>query len=182
MSLLPPDVCVGLRLQQVMKSQWQNKSLERSKPLKKLSLKHKLTSSKEKHKFTNSLMAVSKWMERHIFVGLQVASQTETELTVDVSTGLGHFKNRVEKLRPADGGLTSGGSSSAAASRLEGQGLCKTERLQAVTTPLGPYDKSCSRKRLREHSLDRSDCECQPPHTPQTHPRVCSCIHNASQN
>lgn len=55
----PSDVCVGLRLQQVMKSQWQNKSLERSKPLKKLSLKHKLSSSKEKHKFTNSLMAVS---------------------------------------------------------------------------------------------------------------------------
>lgn len=56
---IPSDVCVGLRLQQVMKSQWQNKSLERSKPLKKLSLKHKLSSSKEKHKFTNSLMAVS---------------------------------------------------------------------------------------------------------------------------
>lgn len=44
-----------------MKSQWQTKSLERSKPLKKLSLKHKLSSSKEKHKFTNSLMAVSKY-------------------------------------------------------------------------------------------------------------------------
>uniref|UniRef100_A0A3Q0RWC3 KAT8 regulatory NSL complex subunit 1 n=1 Tax=Amphilophus citrinellus TaxID=61819 RepID=A0A3Q0RWC3_AMPCI len=56
----PDDVCIGLRLQQVMKSQWQTKSLERSKPLKKLSLKHKLSSSKEKHKFTNSLMAVSK--------------------------------------------------------------------------------------------------------------------------
>lgn len=57
----PSDVCIGLRLQQVMKSQWQSKSLERSKPLKKLSLKHKLSSSKEKHKFTNSLMAVSKY-------------------------------------------------------------------------------------------------------------------------
>lgn len=55
------DVCIGLRLQQVMKSQWQTKSLDRSKPLKKLSLKHKLSSSKEKHKFTNSLMAVSKY-------------------------------------------------------------------------------------------------------------------------
>lgn len=43
----------------MMKSQWQNKLLERSKPLKKLSLKHKLSSSKEKHKFANSLMAVS---------------------------------------------------------------------------------------------------------------------------
>lgn len=58
--MCPSDVCIGLRLQQVMKSQWQSKSLERSKPLKKLSLKHKLSSSKEKHKFTNSLMAVSK--------------------------------------------------------------------------------------------------------------------------
>lgn len=57
--LVPADVCVGLRLQQVMKSQWQSKALERSKPLKKLSLKNKLSSSKEKHKFTNSLMAVS---------------------------------------------------------------------------------------------------------------------------
>uniref|UniRef100_A0A3B5L4G6 PEHE domain-containing protein n=1 Tax=Xiphophorus couchianus TaxID=32473 RepID=A0A3B5L4G6_9TELE len=55
----PDDVSVGLHLQQVMKSQWQSKSLERSKPLKKLSLKHKLSSSKEKHKFTSSLMAVS---------------------------------------------------------------------------------------------------------------------------
>lgn len=60
MSSPPSDVCIGHRLQQVMKSQWQTKSLERSKPLKKLSLKHKLSSSKEKHKFTNSLMAVSK--------------------------------------------------------------------------------------------------------------------------
>lgn len=61
MVLTPPpsDVSVGLRLQEVMKSQWP-KSLERSKPLKKLSLKHKLSSSKEKHKFTNSLMAVRK--------------------------------------------------------------------------------------------------------------------------
>lgn len=54
-------MCVGLRLQQVMKSQWQSKSLERSKPLKKLSLKNKLSSSKEKHKFANSLMAVSEY-------------------------------------------------------------------------------------------------------------------------
>ena len=54
------DVCVGLRLQQVLKSQWPSKALERSKPLKKLALKHKL-SSKDKHKFSNSLMAVSKY-------------------------------------------------------------------------------------------------------------------------
>ncbi|XP_044035931.1 KAT8 regulatory NSL complex subunit 1-like isoform X2 [Siniperca chuatsi] len=127
----PDDVCIGLRLQQVMKSQWQTKSLERSKPLKKLSLKHKLSSSKEKHKFTNSLMAVS-------------------------VAGLGHYKNRAEKPRTVDSSV---GSSSAVlnAARLEGQAVCKTERLQALTTPLGPFDKNYSRKRLREHSLDRTD-------------------------
>ncbi|XP_071317999.1 KAT8 regulatory NSL complex subunit 1 isoform X8 [Trachinotus anak] len=127
----PDDVCIGLRLQQVMKSQWQTKSLERSKPLKKLSLKHKLSSSKEKHKFTNSLMAVS-------------------------VAGLGHYKNRAEKPRTVD---CSVGSSSAVlnTTRLEGQAVCKTERLQALSTPLGPYDKTYSRKRLREPSLDRTD-------------------------
>ncbi|XP_030255892.1 KAT8 regulatory NSL complex subunit 1 isoform X5 [Sparus aurata] len=127
----PDDVCIGLRLQQVMKSQWQSKSLERSKPLKKLSLKHKLSSSKEKHKFTNSLMAVS-------------------------VSGLGHYKNRAEKPRTAESSV---GSSSAVlnTARLEGQAVCKTERLQALSTPLGPFDKNYSRKRLREHSLDRTD-------------------------
>ncbi|MEQ2282534.1 hypothetical protein AMECASPLE_001751 [Ameca splendens] len=127
----PDDVSVGLRLQQVMKSQWQSKSLERSKPLKKLSLKHKLSSSKEKHKFTNSLMAVR----------------------------LSHYKNRIDKQRTVDGSLGSNSSSSAVLSmpRLDNQGGCKTERLHTLSTPLGPYDKNYSRKRLREHSLDRAD-------------------------
>ncbi|KAI3365016.1 hypothetical protein L3Q82_000954 [Scortum barcoo] len=134
----PDDVCIGLRLQQVMKSQWQTKSLERSKPLKKLSLKHKLSSSKEKHKFTNSLMAVR----------------------------LGHCKNRIEKPRAVDssGGssVVGGGSGSSSgavlnASRLEGQATYKTERLQPISPQLGPFDKNYSRKRLREHSLDRTD-------------------------
>uniref|UniRef100_A0A3B4Z677 KAT8 regulatory NSL complex subunit 1 n=1 Tax=Stegastes partitus TaxID=144197 RepID=A0A3B4Z677_9TELE len=137
----PDDVCIGLRLQQVMKSQWQTKSLERSKPLKKLSLKHKLSSSKEKHKFTNSLMAVR----------------------------LGHYKNRAEKPRTVDssvgssssggggGGGVGGSSAVLNTARLEGQAVCKTERLQTLSSPLGPYDKNYSRKRLREHSLDRAD-------------------------
>lgn len=125
----PDDVCIGLRLQQVMKSQWQTKSLERSKPLKKLSLKHKLSSSKEKHKFTNSLMAVR----------------------------LGHYKNRAEKPRTVDASSSSSSSAVLNTARLEGQAVCKTERLQGHSTPLGPFDKNYSRKRLREHSLDRAD-------------------------
>ncbi|CAG03021.1 unnamed protein product [Tetraodon nigroviridis] len=126
----PDDVCVGLRLQQVMKSQWQSKSLERSKPLKKLSLKNKLSSSKEKHKFTNSLMAVR----------------------------LGHYKNRAEKQRMMDGAMSSS-TSVLHTSRLEAPSLCKAERLQALNSPLGPYDRNYGRKRLREHSLERPDCE-----------------------
>ncbi|XP_012718228.2 KAT8 regulatory NSL complex subunit 1 isoform X1 [Fundulus heteroclitus] len=129
----PDDVSVGLRLQQVMKSQWQSKSLDRSKPLKKLSLKHKLSSSKEKHKFTNSLMAVR----------------------------LSHYKNRIDKQRTADGSMGSNSSSSSCAvlsmPRLDNQGGCKTERLHTLSSPFGPYDKNYSRKRLREHSLDRAD-------------------------
>lgn len=80
--------------------------------------------------------------------------------------GLGHYKNRAEKQRTVDssvgGGGGGGGSSSSAVlntARLEGQAVCKTERLQALSTPLGPYDKNYSRKRLREHSLDRTDCK-----------------------
>ncbi|KAF3704023.1 KAT8 regulatory NSL complex subunit 1 MLL1/MLL complex subunit KANSL1 MSL1 -like protein 1 [Channa argus] len=125
----PDDVCIGLRLQQVMKTQWQSKSLERSKPLKKLSLKHKLSSSKEKHKFTNSLMAVR----------------------------LGQYKNRGEKQRAVDSSMGSSSSAVLKTARLEAHGVCKTERLQALSTPLGPYDKNYGRKRLREHSLDRTD-------------------------
>uniref|UniRef100_A0A3B3UUP9 KAT8 regulatory NSL complex subunit 1 n=1 Tax=Poecilia latipinna TaxID=48699 RepID=A0A3B3UUP9_9TELE len=126
----PDDVSVGLRLQQVMKSQWQSKSLERSKPLKKLSLKHKLSSSKEKHKFTSSLMAVR----------------------------LSHCKNRIDKQRTVDGSMGSNSSSAILTMpRLDSQGGCKTERLHTLSTPLGPYDKNYSRKRLREHSLDRAD-------------------------
>ncbi|KAM6951083.1 KAT8 regulatory NSL complex subunit 1-like [Aplochiton taeniatus] len=117
----PDDVCVGLRLQQVLKSQRQNKTLDRSKALKKLFLKHKL--SKDKHKLSNSLTSLK----------------------------LGHCKNRAEKRQL----LSSGGNSSG--SKLEGQLLCMTERLQALSSPLGPYDKSYSRKKLRQHSLDRTD-------------------------
>uniref|UniRef100_A0A1A7YQR0 KAT8 regulatory NSL complex subunit 1 n=1 Tax=Iconisemion striatum TaxID=60296 RepID=A0A1A7YQR0_9TELE len=124
----PDDVSVGLRLQQVMKSQWQAKSLERSKPLKKLSLKHKLSSSKEKHKFTNSLMAVR----------------------------LSHYKNRVEKQRTVDSSVSSS-ATVLSMPRLDSQSGCKTERLHGLTSPFGPYDKNYSRKRFREHSLDRTD-------------------------
>lgn len=75
--------------------------------------------------------------------------------------GLGH-KRSAEKSRTVDSSVGGGGGGSSGvmnAARLEGQAVCKTERLQAISTPLGPYDKNYSRKRIREHSLERADCE-----------------------
>ncbi|KAG5832954.1 hypothetical protein ANANG_G00296720 [Anguilla anguilla] len=63
------DVSMMLHLQGALKTHWQNRPLEKFKPLKKLSLKHKLSgrlsdpsspcssSSKDKHKLSNSLIA-----------------------------------------------------------------------------------------------------------------------------
>ncbi|KAK7919436.1 hypothetical protein WMY93_010720 [Mugilogobius chulae] len=93
----PDDVSVSLRLQQVMKSQWHMKSLERRKPLKKLSLKHKLSSSKEKHKFTNSLMAVR----------------------------LGHYKSRVKQRSVDSGGSSSATLNSSRLDKLQPQEITR---------------------------------------------------------
>ncbi|XP_029106084.1 KAT8 regulatory NSL complex subunit 1 isoform X1 [Scleropages formosus] len=128
------DVSMNLHLQRVLKSHWQDKSLERIRPLKKLSLKHKLSlggripdssstsasSTKEKHKLCNSLLASIRF-----------------------------HKFRPEKLhRQQLDSLVS-------VSRPEGRALCKPERTQGIS--LGPFDRNHSRKRPREHSMERSD-------------------------
>ncbi|XP_035262096.1 KAT8 regulatory NSL complex subunit 1-like isoform X1 [Anguilla anguilla] len=94
----PDDVSMGLHFQRVMKSHWHGKPPEKTKPLKKLSLKHKLSlggrphdpcspsSSKDKHKLANSLLP-----------GLR----------------LSHHKMRPEKLHRG---------------HLEGRSLCKGEQ------------------------------------------------------
>lgn len=62
------DVTMSLHLQRVLKSHWNSRPLEKIKPLKKLSLKHKLSvgrphdpsasfTPKDKHKMTNSLLS-----------------------------------------------------------------------------------------------------------------------------
>ncbi len=53
---------MNLHMQRVLKGHWQNRPLEKIKPIKKISLKHKLClgsrisdpSSKDKHKLANS--------------------------------------------------------------------------------------------------------------------------------
>lgn len=52
----PEDVCVGLRLQQALGTPPPSQCERRQERVKKLSLKHKLASSRERSKFTSSLL------------------------------------------------------------------------------------------------------------------------------
>ncbi|XP_026063563.1 KAT8 regulatory NSL complex subunit 1 isoform X1 [Carassius auratus] len=59
------DVMMNLHMQRVLKGHWQNRPLDKIKPIKKISLKHKLCmgsrisdpSSKDRHKLANSLLS-----------------------------------------------------------------------------------------------------------------------------
>ncbi|KAL4630885.1 KAT8 regulatory NSL complex subunit 1 [Arapaima gigas] len=128
------DVSMNLHLQRVLKSHWQNKPLEKIRPLKKLPLRHKLSlgghipdpsctsasSTKDKHKLSNSLLAS---VRLHKFRPDKVHRQQQDSL---LST-----------------------------SRLEGRAVCKSDRTQAFSP--GAFDRSYSRKRPREYSVERSD-------------------------
>ncbi|CDQ62830.1 unnamed protein product [Oncorhynchus mykiss] len=128
---LTDDVAMSLHLQRVLKSHWNSRPLEKIKPLKKLSLKHKLSvgrphdpsasfTPKDKHKMTNSLLSTVR---------------------------LSHHKVRSEKLHRQQLDSLLGST------KLEGRPHYRGERGH------GPYDKSHARKRPREHSLslDRMD-------------------------
>ncbi|XP_029583205.1 KAT8 regulatory NSL complex subunit 1 isoform X3 [Salmo trutta] len=126
---LTDDVTMSLHLQRVLKSHWNSRPLEKIKPLKKLSLKHKLSvgrphdpsasfTPKDKHKMTNSLLSTVR---------------------------LSHHKVRSEKLHRQQLDSLLGST------KLEGRPHYRGERGH------GPYDKSHARKRPREHSLDRMD-------------------------
>ncbi|XP_041087370.1 KAT8 regulatory NSL complex subunit 1-like isoform X2 [Polyodon spathula] len=126
----PDDVSMNLHFQRTLKSHWQNKPLEKIKPLKKISLKHKMSMtsrlpdppSKDKHRLSNSLLSAVR---------------------------LSHHKIRPEKIhrQHLDNVLT--------ASQLERTPVCKLERNQTQTP--ASYDKSHSKKRQRNHSIERTD-------------------------
>ncbi|XP_051572317.1 KAT8 regulatory NSL complex subunit 1-like isoform X2 [Myxocyprinus asiaticus] len=117
------DVMTNLHMQRVLKGHWQNRPLEKIKPIKKIALKHKLCmgsrisdpSSKGKHKLANSLLS-----------------------TVRFS----HHKMRSEKVsRPQLDVPMS-------ASKLNSRQHFRQSSF---------YDRSHSRKRPREPSLDRTE-------------------------
>ncbi|XP_028842985.1 KAT8 regulatory NSL complex subunit 1 isoform X2 [Denticeps clupeoides] len=131
------DVTMNLHLQRTLKSHWQGRPLDKIKPVKKLSLKHKLSqgtrlsepcssssssSSKDKYKLTNSLLS---------------------------SVRLSYHKVRGEKLhyrQPVDILLR--------ASKLESRHH-RSDR--APGSSHSAFEKGHSRKRPREPSLDRMD-------------------------
>uniref|UniRef100_W5N6N4 KAT8 regulatory NSL complex subunit 1 n=1 Tax=Lepisosteus oculatus TaxID=7918 RepID=W5N6N4_LEPOC len=97
------DVSMNLHFQRVMKSHWQNKPLEKIKPLKKLSLKHKISlsgrlpdsTSKDKHKLTNSLLATPIYTN---FGCIYSNEEALIRFPPSRSPGLSHHKVRPDKL------------------------------------------------------------------------------------
>uniref|UniRef100_A0A8C2QAU7 KAT8 regulatory NSL complex subunit 1a n=1 Tax=Cyprinus carpio TaxID=7962 RepID=A0A8C2QAU7_CYPCA len=122
------DVALSLQLKKVLRSHWQTRPFDRIKPLKKISLKHKLSitpsssssSSLSKHKFRlSNPHAAAVRLARH--------------------------KSRLERLHRQQVDNIS------CVPKPETLTPCRPERV---------LDRSHSRKRVREHSLDRADCEC----------------------
>lgn len=117
------DVMMNLHMQRVLKGHWQNRPLEKIKPIKKISLKHKLClgsrisdpSSKDKHRLINSHLSTVR---------------------------LPHHKVRSEKVsrQPLDIPMS--------ASKLDSRQHFRHS---------SSFDRSLSRKRPREPSLDRSE-------------------------
>ncbi|KTG04115.1 hypothetical protein cypCar_00014271 [Cyprinus carpio] len=128
--LFPPlvglsDVALSLQLKKVLRSHWQTRPFDRIKPLKKISLKHKLSitpsssssSSLSKHKFRlSNPHAAAVRLARH--------------------------KSRLERLHRQQVDNIS------CVPKPETLTPCRPERV---------LDRSHSRKRVREHSLDRAD-------------------------
>ncbi|XP_072522802.1 KAT8 regulatory NSL complex subunit 1 isoform X2 [Salminus brasiliensis] len=128
---LPSDMPLCVQFQRVLKSHWQTRRVEKLKPTKKISLKHKVslfsssssTSALSKHKFrlSNSHMAAVR-LSRH--------------------------KSRSEKARrqQAEGSVHVPALDTHTTPPTHTP--CRTERL---------LDRSLNRKRTREHSLDRTE-------------------------
>uniref|UniRef100_A0A8C1L197 KAT8 regulatory NSL complex subunit 1b n=1 Tax=Cyprinus carpio TaxID=7962 RepID=A0A8C1L197_CYPCA len=85
------DVMMNLHMQRVLKGHWQNRPLEKIRPIKKISLKHKLClgnrvsdpSSKDKHKLANSLLSTVRLS--HHKVRSEKVSQQQLDIPISAS-------------------------------------------------------------------------------------------------
>uniref|UniRef100_A0A8C1L1K4 KAT8 regulatory NSL complex subunit 1b n=1 Tax=Cyprinus carpio TaxID=7962 RepID=A0A8C1L1K4_CYPCA len=87
------DVMMNLHMQRVLKGHWQNRPLEKIRPIKKISLKHKLClgnrvsdpSSKDKHKLANSLLSTVRKCLSHHKVRSEKVSQQQLDIPISAS-------------------------------------------------------------------------------------------------
>uniref|UniRef100_A0A672PP00 KAT8 regulatory NSL complex subunit 1-like n=1 Tax=Sinocyclocheilus grahami TaxID=75366 RepID=A0A672PP00_SINGR len=127
------DVALSLQLKKVLRSHWQTRPFDRIKPLKKISLKHKL-----------SITPSSSFLSKHKF---------RLSNSHAAAVRLARHKSRSQRLH-----------------RLQVDNILCVPKLETLT-PCRPdrvLHQSHSRKRVREHSLDRADCECNAFHTNMT--------------
>ncbi|KAL4657827.1 KAT8 regulatory NSL complex subunit 1-like isoform X2 [Arapaima gigas] len=122
------DVSMNLHLQRVMKSHWQNRPLEKTKTLKKLSLKHKMLAS-DRLLDASSVSCSSK--------------DKKMPSLLNAAVRFSHHKIRQEKFhrQNMDGSLRTPKQESG--------------RHRSRAFPYGVFDRSHVRKRSREHSLER---------------------------
>ncbi|XP_030649577.1 KAT8 regulatory NSL complex subunit 1 isoform X2 [Chanos chanos] len=134
------DVMMSLHMQRVLKTDWQSRPLEKIKPIKKLSLKHKLSLNARYPDPSCSSSSVSK--DKH-----------KPSASLLTTVRLPHQKVRPEKLhrQSVDSVVTVG--------KLEGRQtqMQLQHRADRSQSSHASYDKSHSRKRPREHSVDRMD-------------------------
>ncbi|KAL1263930.1 hypothetical protein QQF64_004285 [Cirrhinus molitorella] len=119
------DVALSLHLQKVLRSHWQTRPFDRIKPLKKISLKRKLS-------ITPSSSS-SSFLSKHKF---------RLSNSHAAAVRLARHKSRAERLH-----------------RQQVNNISCVPKLDTLT-PCRPdrvLDRSHSRKRVREHSLDRAD-------------------------
>ncbi|XP_051769655.1 KAT8 regulatory NSL complex subunit 1 [Ctenopharyngodon idella] len=121
---LQSDVALSLQLQKVLRSHWQTRPFDRIKPLKKISLKHKLS-------ITPS--SSSSFLSKHKF---------RLSNSHAAAVRLARHKSRLEKLHRQQV------DSISCVPKPDTLTPCRADRV---------LDRSHSRKRVREHSLDRAD-------------------------
>ncbi|XP_073684541.1 KAT8 regulatory NSL complex subunit 1-like isoform X1 [Garra rufa] len=121
---LQSDVALNLQLQKVLRSHWQTRPFDRIKPLKKTSLKHKLSIAPS---------SSSSFLSKHKF---------RLSNSHAAAVRLARHKSRAERLH-----------------RQQMDNISCVPKMDTLT-PCQPdrvLDRSHSRKRVREHSLDRAD-------------------------
>lgn len=150
------DVALSLQLQKVLRSHWQTRPFDRIKPVKKISLKRKLSitpsssssSFLSKHKFrlSNShAAAVRKYTQIYTHSHWLCHSDQSHSFLILSLSGLARHKSRAERLHRQ---------------QVDNVSCVPKPDMLTPCRPDRVLDRSHSRKRVREHSLDRADCEC----------------------